>query len=187
MVVKSELEKLGLSILSVDLGEVEVSGKLPDKQIQKVVEVLNSVGFALIENKKSRSIEKIKTIIISLIYQQNNKLNMNLSEYLSRQLAQDYSSLSHLFSEVEGVSIEKYFILQKIERVKELLIYDEMNLNEIADLLQYSSVAYLSNQFKKVIGYSPSNFKQLKEKKRQQIDGLQNITIKNHNNVSSNK
>lgn len=172
MVVKSELEKLGLQLLSVDLGEVETLFPITTPQKQTIEVRLKSFGFELIDDKKIKTIEKIKTLIIELIYHKNNELNINLSEYISQQVSNDYASLSNLFSEVEGTTIEKYFILQKIERVKELLMYDEMSLSEIAFLLNYSSVGYLSNQFKKITGFTPSHFKQLKNKKRRQIEDL---------------
>ena len=117
-------------------------------------------------------VRKIKTLIIELVHQQNAQLNTNLSDYLSKNLAQDYSSISNLFSEVEDTTIEKFFINQKIEKVKELLLYDELTLSEIAFQMNYSSVAYLSNQFKKVTGFSPSHYKQLKNNKRKQIEDL---------------
>lgn len=172
MVVKSELQKLGLQLLSVDLGEVETAAPITAQQKSDIAEHLKNFGFELIDDKKSRTIDKIKTLIIELVHQQNAQLTTNLSDYLSSKLHQEYSVLSNLFSEVEGTTIEKYFILQKIERVKELLIYDEMSLSEIAFMLNYSSVAYLSNQFKKVTGLTPSHFKQLKNKKRRQIEDL---------------
>ncbi len=172
MVVKSELEKLGLQLLAVDLGEVEIVAPISAQLKSEIAEHLKSFGFELIDDKKSRMIDKIKTLIIGLVHQQNAQLNTNLSDYLSKNLAQDYSSLSNLFSEVEDTTIEKYFINQKIEKVKELLLYDELTLSEIAFQLNYSSVAYLSNQFKKVTGFSPSHYKQLKDKKRRQIEDL---------------
>ena len=172
MVVKSEFEKLGLQLLSIDLGEVETTTTITTTQKNEIAEQLKSFGFELIDDKKSKIIEKIKTLIIDLIYQKNSVLNVNLSEYISQNVFTDYASLSNLFSEVEGTTIEKYVILQKIERVKELLMYDEMSLSEIAFLLNYSSVSYLSNQFKKVTGLTPSHFKQLKYKKRRQIEDL---------------
>jgi AraC-like DNA-binding protein len=172
MVVKSELEKLGLQLLAVDLGEVETIEPISAQQKSDITERLKSFGFELIDDKKSRLIDKIKTLIIELVHQQNAQLTTNLSDYLSKHLAQDYSSLSNLFSEVEDTTIEKYFINQKIEKVKELLLYDELTLSEIAYQMNYSSVAYLSNQFKKVTGFSPSHYKQLKDKKRRQIEDL---------------
>jgi AraC-like DNA-binding protein len=172
MVVKSELEKLGLQLLTVNLGEVETINEVSENEKAKISNVLKSFGFELIDDKKSKTITKIKALIIELIYAKNNQINTNLSEHLSTQLLQDYNSLSNLFSEVEGITIEKYFIVQKIERVKELLMYDELSLREISFQLNYSSVAYLSNQFKKITGLTPTHFKQLKDKKRRQIEDL---------------
>ena len=127
-------------------------------------------GFELIDDKRSLMIEKMKSVIIELVHELDAKLNIKLSEYLSNKLNQEYSLLSKLFSEVEDVTIEKYFINQKIERVKELLIYDQLSLSEIAHKLNYSSVSYLSNQFKKITGFSPSHYKNLRDQKRTQID-----------------
>lgn len=172
MVVRHELEKLGLHPLTLELGEVEIQESNIDHVIEDLSMNLQSLGFSIIDDKKSKTIEKIKNLIIDLVQNKNNEINTNLSVYLTEHLTQDYGSLSKLFSEVEGTTIEKYFIYLKIEKVKELLMYDELTLNEIAILLNYSSVAHLSNQFKKVTGFSASYFKQLKEKKRKQIDDL---------------
>lgn len=172
MVVKSELEKLGLHPLSVELGEVEIKEGNIDKVKNDLVYNLRLLGFDLIDDKKSKTIEKIKTLVIDLVHNKNNNINTNLSDYLAEHLLQDYSSLSNLFSEVENTTIEKYFIHQKIEKVKELLMYNELTLSEIAFQLNYSSVAHLSNQFKKVTGFSPNYFKKLKDKKRRQIEDL---------------
>ena len=172
MVVKSELEKFGLHTISVDLGEVEIVETITDDTKNELAVHLKLFGFEIIDDKKSRIIDKIKTLIIDLVHNKNNEINTNLSDYLVSHLMQDYNTLSNLFSEVESTTIEKFFISQKIEKVKELLIYDEMNLSEIAFMLNYSSVAYLSNQFKKVTGFSPTYFKQLKVKKRKQIEDL---------------
>lgn len=172
MVVQAELEKLGLHPVSVELGEIELQEDTLLGLKDKLLKHLHSLGFDLIDDKKSKMIDRIKILIIELVYQKNNQITVNLSDYLSQDLMQDYPTLSNLFSEVEGITIEKYFIHQKIERVKELLIYDEMTLNEIAHLLNYSSVAYLSNQFKKNTGFTPSYFKQLKNRKRKQIEDL---------------
>lgn len=172
MVVKSELEKLGLQLLSVDLGEVETIEPVSDIQKKQIAARLSAFGFELIDDKKSRTIERIKTLVIELVHQKDSYLSSTLSEYLSSHLLQDYNTLSNLFSEVEDLTIEKYFILQKIERVKELLMYDELSLSEIAFKLNYSSVAYLSNQFKKITGFTPSHYKHLKDKKRKQIEYL---------------
>lgn len=172
MVVKSELEKLGLYPISVELGEVEINSAIDDKEKEAIKITLASFGFELLESKKSIVIEKVKNAIVDLVYNKNNELNVNLSDYLSNLLLQEYSSISTLFSEVEGITIEQYFIAQKIERVKELLVYNELTLSEIAFQLNYSSTAHLSNQFKKVTGFTPSYFKQLKDKKRKQIEDL---------------
>lgn len=172
MVVKSELEKRGLSLFSVELGEVEITETITDMQKKEIAEHLKLFGFELIDDKKSRTISKIKTLIIDLVQHKTNEINTNLSDYLVSHLRQDYNTLSNLFSEVEDTTIEKYFINQKIEKVKELLIYDELTLSEIAFQMNYSSVAYLSNQFKKITGFSPSHYKQLKDKKRKQIEDL---------------
>ncbi|MGJ1446981.1 helix-turn-helix domain-containing protein [Sphingobacterium spiritivorum] len=149
MVVQNELDKLGLNVKNIRLGEVILDNEFADEEKKKLEDVLISLGFELIDDKKSRIIEKIKNIIIDLVHYQENDTKTNLSDVLSNQLHHDYNYLSNLFSEVEGTTIEKYFIAQKIEKVKELLVYDELSLSEIAFRLNYSSVAYLSNQFKK--------------------------------------
>lgn len=172
MVVKSELEKLGYEVNSVELGEADVAAEVTDIEKTAIDKHLQTFGFELIDDRKSRTIEKIKSLIIDLVHTHDGRLLTNLSDYLSQQLSQDYSVLSTLFSEVEGKTIEKFFISQKIEKVKELIIYDELSLSEIADRMHYSSVAHLSNQFKKMTGFTPSYFKSLKIKKRIQIDKL---------------
>ncbi|WMN11622.1 AraC family transcriptional regulator [Marivirga salinae] len=172
MVVKSTLEKLGLHPVQIELGEIE----LQEDDISTVKEQLKlelqALGFDLLDNKKTKTIEKVKNLITDLVQNKNSVLKVTLSEYLSVELSQDYSSLSNLFSEVEGITIEKYYILQKIEKVKELLVYDELTLSEIAFQLNYSSVAYLSNQFKKVTGLTPSHFKNLRTIKRKPLEDL---------------
>ena len=172
MVVKEQLEKAGLHPLSVDLGEVEIKETLSPKQKSMLDTSLRSLGFELMDDKKSKTIEKIKTAIISLIHHSGENPNENLSTYITSMIPQDYSYLSNLFSEVEGTTIEKYFINQRIEKIKELLVYDELSISEIADRMGYSSVAYLSNQFKKVTGFTPSYFKSLKGHKRKNIEEL---------------
>ena len=172
MVVRSELEKIGIFPVSVGLGEVELLENLKEKQTPELEMKFLSFGFELLEDKTSMLIEKIKSLIIDLVHHQNNTLKTNLSNYLSEQLVQDYSTFSTLFSEVQGATIEHYFITQKIEKVKELLMYKELSLSEIAVKLNYSDVAHLSNQFKKITGVTATHFKQLKENNRLQIDGL---------------
>ena len=170
MAVKSELEKLGHDPLSVQLGEVELKQDIPGEQLTLFKNRLNELGFELIDDSRSKLIEKIKLLVIELIHHGNGHLQQNYSEYLASKLNREYNYLSHLFSEVEGTTIEKYIINQKIERVKELLVYNELTLSEIADSLGYSSVAHLSGQFRKVTGLTPSHFKKLKENKRKPLD-----------------
>ena len=170
MVVQHELDKLGIKATNIKLGEVTLEKELTSKERNALGEALVPLGFQVIDDKKSRIIEKIKNVIIDLVHHQDNNTKTNLSEVLSSELHHDYNYLSSLFSEVEGTTIEKYFIAQKIEKVKELLVYDELSLSEIAFQLNYSSVAYLSNQFKKVTGLTPSHFKQIKADKRKPLD-----------------
>jgi AraC-like DNA-binding protein len=170
MVVRSELEKLGYSPLSVELGEVITDRMLSDKDMKLLDNRLNELGFALIKDKKTELTERIKTSIIELVHLQDNELRINLSDFLSSKLNQDYGALTKLFSETEGTTIEKYFISQKIEKVKELLEYDELTLSEIAYKLNYSSVSHLSNQFKKTAGVTPSAYKNLRIQKRKPLD-----------------
>lgn len=177
MAVKAELEKIKIPMNSIKLGEVEISGNLEKKEKQLLSKNLNLLGFELLDDKISKTIERIKNLIIDLVHYQNEKLKINLSSYIAEDLMQDYSALSNLFSETEGITIEHYFIAQKIEKVKELLFYNELTLSEIAHQLNYSNVAHLSNQFKKTIGITPTQFKQLKDKKRKQIDELNNTNL----------
>lgn len=170
LVVRNELDKLGLEIENIKLGEVILINELTSKKKDTLVAALDPLGFEVIDDKKCRIIERIKNIIIELVHNRDSDIKTNLSDVLSNKLHHDYNYLSNLFSEVEGTTIEKYFIAQKIEKVKELLVYDELSLSEIAFRLNYSSVAYLSNQFKKVTGLTPSHFKQIKEDKRKPLD-----------------
>lgn len=170
MAVDAEIRKAGYHPERVELGEVEIREELDEHQKQQLGERLNELGFELIDDRKSRVISKVKTLIIELVHRNNSDLKMNLSDYLSQELHQDYSHISNLFSEVEGTTIEKYFIAQKIERVKELLVYDELTLSEIAFQLHYSSTSHLSNQFKKVTGLTPGHFKTIGISKRKPLD-----------------
>jgi AraC-like DNA-binding protein len=172
MVVKDELIKFGVHPTTIELGEVEIAEELNSNDKIELDHVLQSFGFELIDDKKSRLIEKIKNTIVELVHYPDDQVKINFSEYISKKLYHDYNYLSNLFSEVEGTTIEKYFISQKIEKVKELLKYDELSLSEIADRLGYSSVAYLSNQFKKQTGLTPTFYKSLKQSKRKNIDDL---------------
>jgi AraC-like DNA-binding protein len=172
MVVKSELEKLGLQYTLIELGEAEINRDISDDVKAKLDAALQKHGLELMDDRKSMLIEKIKTVIIELIHYSDYSLKINLSEYLTSKINYDYTYLANLFSEVQGTTIEHFFIFHKIERVKELLVYDELNLKEIAYKLHYSSVAHLSNQFKKVTGLTPSHFKQLKHKRRISLEKL---------------
>ncbi|MTH17212.1 AraC family transcriptional regulator [Flavobacterium sp. LC2016-01] len=172
MVVEFEFEKLRLQTISVELGEVELLNEISDSQKEILLKNLQSLGFDLLDDKKTKTIEKIKNLIVDLVHHKNSELKINLSDYLAENLNQDYNSLSNLFSEIENTTIEKYFISQKIEKVKELLIYNELSLSEIADLLNYSNIAHLSNQFKKITGFTPTSFKKLKDKNRIQLENL---------------
>lgn len=175
MVVKSELEKLGYIPVDVSLGEFTLNEELSNEEKELINTKLQETGFSIIDDMKSRLIEKIKTLIIELVHQHNNQLKTNLSDYLSSQLQHDYKYLTTLFTEVEGITIEKYYIAHKIERVKELLVYDELTLSEIAYQLNYSSVAHLSAQFKKFTGLTPSYFKNIRTAKRKSLDEVKFI------------
>ncbi|MBD3581499.1 AraC family transcriptional regulator [Flavobacterium selenitireducens] len=159
MVVRDALEQHGLTPLAVSLGEVELSGRLSDAQKSEIGTSLKKLGFEIIDDKKLRTAEKIKTLIISLVHQQETALKVKLSDFLASELKQDYSALSNLFSQQTGNTIERFHILQKIERAKELLQYDELNLAEIASELRYSDPSHFTRQFKKVTGVTPSEFK----------------------------
>lgn len=172
LAVEQILQKNDLEYIDINLGELTLPKEITLEQRKKLELDLEELGFELIDNKKSQTIEKIKNIIIDIVHFKDGEHNKNLSTLLSEVLHSDYNYLSNLFSEVEGITIEKYYIAQKIEKVKELLVYDELSLSEIAYKLNYSSVAHLSNQFKKVTGLPPSRFKQIKELKRKPLDKL---------------
>ncbi|MDH6359083.1 AraC family transcriptional regulator [Parabacteroides sp. PF5-9] len=172
MVVKSELDKLHIHPLSISLGEVVVEEKLSVETEKLLKSRLESLGFSWIDDRKARLIEQIKTTIIELVHKESIQLKINLSDFLSEKLKHDYNYMSTLFSQVEGITIEKYFIAQKIEKVKELLVYNELTLSEIAFKLNYSSTAHLSAQFKKITGFTPSHFKTIKENKRKPLDEI---------------
>jgi AraC-like DNA-binding protein len=172
LVVKSELEKLGLDYISIALGEVFLKNKISSNEKINIENRLKPFGFELLDDLNSKIIHKIKTALIDLVQNKNNKTQVNTSNYLKEILHQDYSKISNLFKEVEGISIEKYFIFLKIEKVKELIIYNELSFTEITDKLNYSSSAHLSTQFKKVTGFTPTYFKQIKENKRKHLDQL---------------
>ncbi|HUX97882.1 MAG TPA: AraC family transcriptional regulator [Bacteroidales bacterium] len=172
MVVKSELEKFGLHYTVVELGEAEIKEDISIYKRDQLNVALKKSGLELMDDKKSMLIEKIKKIIIELVHYSGDQLKINLSDCLSEKLNYDYTYLANLFSEVQGTTIEKFFINHKIERVKELLVYDELNLKEIAFKLHYSSVSHLSSQFKKITGLTPSHFKQIKQKRRTPLENV---------------
>ena len=172
LVIQQELDKLNIESRKVTLGEVETAGELAKEKIEQLEKNLDALGFELLDNNKQQLIEKIKNLIVQKVHHSQEENNHNYSEILSKALHKDYSYLSNLFSEVEGVTIEKYIINQKIEKVKELIIYDELNLSEIAYHLGYSSIAHLSNQFKKVTGLTPSHFKKAGQNKRKPLDKI---------------
>ncbi len=170
LVVQSELQKVKLNYVSIDLGEVQLVNDITNEEKLQLTKALEKFGFELLNDENSVLINRIKSVLIDLLHNKNNDIKTPLSEYLSKKLHQDYSKISNLFSQIEGISIEKYFINLKIEKVKELIVYDELSLSEIANMLNYSSVSHLSHQFKKVTGFSPSYFKTIKENKRTAID-----------------
>lgn len=172
MVVSKIFEDAKIKVTKVQLGKVETSGLVAAEELELLNKQLNSVGFEIINDSKSRLIEKIKNITVEYVYNHTGEYKTNFSEYLTDRLNLDYPYLSTLFSSVEGTTIEKHLINLKIERVKELLVYDEKTLSEIAWELGYNSVAYLSGQFKKVTGFTPSHFKNLGEKKRKSINDV---------------
>lgn len=168
--VENELYKLDLKVQNIKLGAVTLEKEPTTDEKNKLETALDQLGFEIIDDKKSQIIEQIKNSIIDLVHHQENNTKINLSDVLADKIHHDYNYLSNLFSAVEGTTIEKYFIAQKIEKVKELLVYDELSLSEIAFHLNYSSVGYLSNQFKKVTGLSPTQFKKNLGDKRKPLD-----------------
>lgn len=175
MLVKEELKKLGLHFIVVDLGEVEIMEDIPFDVRAKLNAALQLSGLELMNDKKSVMIEKITNTIIEMVHYSDELPAINYSDYISEKLGFDYTYLSNIFSEVKGITIQQFIILHKIERIKELIIYGELNITEIAWKMNYSSVAHLSNQFKKVTGLSPSHFKLLKVKRRIPIEEVGNI------------
>jgi AraC-like DNA-binding protein len=174
MVVKDELKKLGLHFIVVDLGEVEIMENISNDVREKLKTALYNSGLELMDDKKAVLIEKIKNVIIDMIHYSDEVPKMNYSDYISEKLQHDYTYLSNIFSEVKGITIQQFIIIHKIERAKELMLYDELNLTEISYKLHYSSVAHLSNQFKKITGLTPSHFKQLKDRRRSPIEDIGN-------------
>ncbi|NTW23636.1 MAG: AraC family transcriptional regulator [Lentimicrobium sp.] len=173
LLVKEELKKLGLHFI-VEMGEADIMEDITPEQRDQIRDALRLSGLELMDDKKAVLIEKIKAVIIEMVHYKDELPKINFSDFLSEKLNYDYTYMANLFSDVEGTTIEKFIIAHKIERVKELIIYDEVNLTEIAWIMHYSSVAHLSNQFKKVTGLTPSHFKQLKNKRRSPIEDIGN-------------
>ena len=172
MVVKAELEKLGLHYNNVKIGEADIIENITPEQIEQLDIALKKSGLQLMDNKKSILVEKIKSAIIELVHYTEEQIKVNLSDYLSEKLNYDYTYLANLFSEVKGITIEKFYLAHKIEKVKELIVYDNLNLTEISYRMHYSSVAHLSNQFKKITGLTPTHFKMLKNKRRSTLEDI---------------
>jgi AraC-like DNA-binding protein len=172
LAVKEELKKLGLHFIVVDLGEVEIMENMTPEQHRQLQLGLVSAGLELMDDKRAVLIEKIKNVITEMIHRSEELPKVNYSDYISEKLNYDYTYLSNLFSEIKGTTIQQFIIVHKIEKVKELLMYDELNLTEIAYKMHYSSVAHLSNQFKKITGLTPSHYKQLKDRKRSSIEEI---------------
>lgn len=172
LMVKEELRKLGLHYVFVELGVVEILENITDEQREELKTNLLRSGLELLDDKKSILIEKIKNVITEMIHYSDELPKVNFSEFLSERLNYDYTYLSNIFSEVKGITIQQFIMIHKIERVKELLLYDELNLTEISYKLHYSSVGHLSNQFKKITGLSPSYYKQLKQKRKGMLENM---------------
>lgn len=172
MVVKNELEKLDLRYIEVKIGEITLFEDAPKEKMKLLDIALKKSGLQIIDDKKKILVEKIKMLIIELVHYKDDQIKINLSEYLNEKLNYNYTYLANLFSLVKGITIEKFYLAHKIEKVKELIVYDELNLTEIAFKMNYSSVAHLSNQFKKTTGLTPSHFKKLKKKRRKTLEDV---------------
>lgn len=174
IVVKEVLKELGLHFIVVDLGEIEIMENITDEQRAALKLGLLDSGLELMDDKKAILIERIRILITEMIHHTDELPQINYSSFISQKIGYDYTYLSNIFSEVKGITIQQFIIVNKVERVKELIIYDELNITEIAWKMNYSSVAHLSNQFKKITGLTPSHFKQLKDKRRVPIDEIGN-------------
>ncbi|CAN5378163.1 hypothetical protein BH23BAC3_BH23BAC3_19590 [soil metagenome] len=172
MLVKDELQKLGLNCVSVELGIVEIHDEITNDKRERLKKRLRKSGLELIDDKKNILVEKIKSVIVEMIHYSNEVPKVNDSDYISEKLGYDYTYLSNTFSEVKGITIQQYIIMHKIEKVKEMLLYDELTLTEIAHKLHYSSVAHLSNQFKKITGLTPTYFKEVKHRRKINLEDL---------------
>ena len=172
LMVKEELKKLGIKYVVIDLGVVEILEDISPEQHDQLKQNLLKSGLELLDDKRSILIERIKNVIVEMIHYSDELPKINYSDYISEKLGYDYTYLSNIFSEVKGITLQQYIIIHRIEKVKELLIYDELNLTEISYRLQYSSVAHLSNQFKKITGLTPTFYKQLNQKRKGNLENL---------------
>tara|TARA_R110002049_G_scaffold191337_1_gene360236 strand:+ start:1954 stop:2472 length:519 start_codon:yes stop_codon:yes gene_type:complete len=172
MVVEQELQKLGLNCVKVDLGTIEIMKDITDLQRERLRINLKSYGLELLDDKRKIMIEKIKALVVEMVHYSDELPKVNYSDYISAKLGYDYTYLANAFCEVKGITIQQFIILHKIERAKELMLYDELNLSEISFKLNYSSVAHLSNQFKKITGLTPSYFKKIKKKRKRNLEDL---------------
>ncbi|MDF0707702.1 helix-turn-helix domain-containing protein [Flagellimonas okinawensis] len=172
MAVKEELKKLGIHYVNVDLGTIEILEDITDLQREQLRESLMKSGLELLDDNRKIIIEKIKSVIIEMIHYSDELPKVNYSDYISEKLGYDYTYLANTFSEVKGITIQQFIIMNKIERIKELLLYNELNLTEISYLLHYSSVSHLSNQFKKITGLTPSYYKKLKKKRLKNLEDI---------------
>jgi AraC-like DNA-binding protein len=180
MAVKDVLKNLGLHFIIVDLGEVEIMEDLDNDLLDKLKKSLIDIGLELMDDHKAILIEKTKNVITDMIHNSDEVPKVNYSDYISEKLDYDYTYLSNIFSEVKGITIQHFIIIHKIERIKELIIYDQLSISEIAWKMNYSSVAHLSNQFKKMTGLTPSHYKQLKNKRRKPIEEIGNTSPEKH-------
>ncbi len=185
-VVKDELRKLGLHFIVVELGEVEIMENISAGQRERLKNGLHQSGLDLMDDKRSVLIERIKNVVVEMVHHSSEPIKVNFSHYLSEKLDHDYTYLANLFSEIQGITIEQFIIAHKIERIKELIIYGELNITEIAWNMNYSSVAHLSNQFKKVTGLSPSHFKKLKDKRRSPLEEIGNHPVSDQQDYEKN-
>ncbi len=183
LTVKEELKKLGLHFVMLDLGEVDIMEDLSEEQLEQLKAALLNSGFELMDDKRAILIEKIKNTIIEMIHHTEATIKTNFSEFLSKKLKYDYTYMANLFSEVQGSTIEQFIISHKVERIKELIMYGELNMTEIAWNMNYSSVAHLSNQFKKVTGLSPTHFKKMKDKRRSPVEEVGNLPVKEESSI----
>ena len=172
MMVKDELKKMGIEYINLDLGTVETVESVTAHQLARLKKNLLKSGLEILDDKKSILIERIKNVITEMIHYSDSELKMNYSEHIGKKLNYDYTYLANTFSEVKGMTIQQFIIIHKIERVKELLIYEELNLTEIAHKMHYSSVSHLSNQFKKITGLTPSYYKKMKTKRKANLEQL---------------